>query len=159
MTQGKRLSELLEDKKMTQKSLADLLSLDPSSITQFKKDKNNPSLETSRQIAKIFGVNLEWFLTGEGEKVSITQTSGANSPAAGPSSYQNTGTVSGGQVHTGHGAQHHTNFTPAPTTDNRVATLEEKIAGLEKLITEKDERIQDYKERIQELKEQLSTKQ
>jgi len=67
-TLGQRLDILLKNKKMSQKQLADMLGVDPSAITQFKKDNSKPALSTSQEICKIFNVNLEWFLTGEGEE-------------------------------------------------------------------------------------------
>lgn len=74
MSKGQRLTELINEAGIKQNVLAKEIGVDPSAITQFKKDDNGPAQETSEAICRFFKVNLEWFLTGAGEKFSNTKT-------------------------------------------------------------------------------------
>lgn len=59
---GHKIAELRELNKLTQKELADKLNLSQSAIAYYETNKKRPSIETLQLMAKIFKVNVSYFL-------------------------------------------------------------------------------------------------
>lgn len=59
---GHKIAELRELNKLTQKELADKLHLSQSAIAYYETNKKRPSIETLKLMAKIFKVNVSYFL-------------------------------------------------------------------------------------------------
>ncbi len=59
---GERLALELKASGMTQKELAQRLSVDPANITNWKKGVNFPSLEIFYQLCKVLDVSADYLL-------------------------------------------------------------------------------------------------
>jgi len=59
---GKRLKELRESKKLTQKDLADQLGLTDATIGFYEAEKRNPPIDTLNRIADFFDVSVDYLL-------------------------------------------------------------------------------------------------
>jgi transcriptional regulator with XRE-family HTH domain len=65
---GQRLKQLRRRlNKMTQSEFAKPLEIPYTAISKYETDQINPSSEILSKIGKIYKVNLNWLLTGEGE--------------------------------------------------------------------------------------------
>jgi len=53
------LASLRKKKKLTQRSLAEIICVSPSTIAMYETGKRTPSLLKAKEIAKCFGVNVE----------------------------------------------------------------------------------------------------
>ena len=62
-----RILFLLKERKMTASLLASKLNMPNSAVSEWKKGKTKPSVETLIRIASIFNVSITWLLKGEGE--------------------------------------------------------------------------------------------
>ena len=64
---GDRLAELREERKMSQKQLADYLKVTVPTISEYENNKICPSLERIIMIARYFDVSMDYLcgLTGE----------------------------------------------------------------------------------------------
>ena len=62
MNIGHKIAELRDLHKLTQKELADKLNLSQSAIAYYETNKKRPSIETLQLMAKIFNVNISYFL-------------------------------------------------------------------------------------------------
>lgn len=67
---GERLRELRTVLKKKQIEIAKELKLNPSAISQMESGKINPSLDNMQQMWKMYGVDLHWLITGEGNMFS-----------------------------------------------------------------------------------------
>lgn len=65
---GQRLRELRIEAKMTQQSLADILSVDVSSVGKWELHNFTPAPSTLSAIADLFNVSVD-FLLGRGEDI------------------------------------------------------------------------------------------
>lgn len=59
---GKRLRELREERDMTQRQLADVINLSPSTIGMYESGRRDPDSATLRRIAEYFGVSTDYLL-------------------------------------------------------------------------------------------------
>jgi phage repressor protein C with HTH and peptisase S24 domain len=53
-----------------QSSIADKLDISPQAVSSWKKGKL-PSIETLERFSRLYGIGLQWLLTGEGEKYLV----------------------------------------------------------------------------------------
>lgn len=67
-TFGSRLRDALTECGMTLAALSEKAGLVYSSIQNYAADKQNPGAEALAKIARATGINLNWLLTGEGDK-------------------------------------------------------------------------------------------
>ena len=65
MTIGNRVLELLLEKNLTQKELAQYLGTKPSTINGWKEPNRNPSSRAIVPICEFLGVSYEYLLTGK----------------------------------------------------------------------------------------------
>lgn len=61
---GERISQLRRSRNMTQKELAQLLSVSPSAIGMYEQGRRQPSAELIVGICDAFSVSTQWLLTG-----------------------------------------------------------------------------------------------
>ena len=60
---GEQLRTLRNSQKMTQKELADMLGISPSTIGMYEQNRRIPDIKTLTQIASIFEASLDNLLT------------------------------------------------------------------------------------------------
>lgn len=65
---GEQLRTLRNSQKMTQKELADMLDISPSTIGMYEQNRRIPDIKTLTQIASIFEVSLDTLLTNNIEQ-------------------------------------------------------------------------------------------
>lgn len=65
---GEQLRTLRNSQKMTQKELADMLGISPSTIGMYEQNRRIPDIKTLTQIASIFEVSLDTLLTNNIEQ-------------------------------------------------------------------------------------------
>lgn len=59
MTLGLKIAKLRKSKGWTQTQLAERVGVHPSHVTRWERDKNQPSTNTLRELAEVFGVTVE----------------------------------------------------------------------------------------------------
>lgn len=59
-----RITYLRKRSGMSQAKLASILNLSPSTIGMYEQDRRIPALETLVSMSKIFGVSLDYLITG-----------------------------------------------------------------------------------------------
>jgi transcriptional regulator with XRE-family HTH domain len=59
---AKRLKELRKSKKMSQKELADILSVSPSTIGMYEQGRRKPDSDLLKILAKYFDVSIDYLL-------------------------------------------------------------------------------------------------
>lgn len=64
MTISERIFERLKQIDMTQKEFSELTGIRPSTVSEWKKNKTNPSSEKIMGICKTLNVSPEWLLSG-----------------------------------------------------------------------------------------------
>lgn len=64
---GERLKHLRKENHLSQKELAILLGTSQGYISDIEKDLKKPGTEFLLSLKRFLGVNLDWFLTGEGD--------------------------------------------------------------------------------------------
>lgn len=59
---GQRLKELREERKMTQKQVAQALNLNSVTYLRYEKSQREPSLSVLADMASFFGVSVDYLL-------------------------------------------------------------------------------------------------
>jgi transcriptional regulator with XRE-family HTH domain len=62
MSLGKQIKSLRERKKLSQRKLAELLNMAPSTLAMYEVDKREPDFGTLEKIADFFGVSTDYLL-------------------------------------------------------------------------------------------------
>lgn len=75
MTFGEKLSELLEERNMTQKEFAKTLNIAPTTLNGYIKDKRQPDFELVKKIASALSVSVDLLLGGEGLELTAKELS------------------------------------------------------------------------------------
>ncbi|WP_312938740.1 helix-turn-helix transcriptional regulator [Oscillibacter sp.] len=69
-----RIFELLQEKGMQQKTFAERIGATQQIVTAWKKSTSASYVKYLPQMAEVLGTNVQWLLTGEGEKNRQTAT-------------------------------------------------------------------------------------
>jgi len=69
-----RITSLLKQRKMTATALTAKLNMPTSAVSEWKKGKTKPSVETLMKIASLFNVSISWLLTGNEEADTTKQS-------------------------------------------------------------------------------------
>ncbi|MCK9557290.1 MAG: XRE family transcriptional regulator [Candidatus Cloacimonetes bacterium] len=80
---GERIRAFRTSLKKKQIEVAKDLKLNPSAISQMESGKINPSLENMQQMWRLYGVDLHWLITGEGNMFSDSKKGIAQSKSKG----------------------------------------------------------------------------
>ena len=64
---SENLLVILEENKLSRKSFAEALGVNPASVTRWISGENNPSSQTIKQICGMYGYNPEWLAYGRGD--------------------------------------------------------------------------------------------
>lgn len=80
MSISKRISDIIEYTKLTQKEFADAIEVNPSKISHILTGRNGPSLEIISQIkSKFTELSWDWIVFGTGKMIqSITEKENLN---------------------------------------------------------------------------------
>lgn len=68
-----RLKTLRQDRKLTQKTVADFLGVDRTTYSKYETGASEPTFDTIRRLADYFGVSVE-FLMGNNSTLATTQS-------------------------------------------------------------------------------------
>lgn len=75
MTIGERIRLVRSDANLTQKEFAEKLEIKQNTVATYESGATNPSDRIISSISRLFGINREWLLTGEGEMLRpVTKT-------------------------------------------------------------------------------------
>ncbi len=72
---GERLVDVREYLGFNQLSFAQKLDLAPQSLSRYEKNKVKPSIELLKKLLNKFEININWILTGDGEKLLKSELS------------------------------------------------------------------------------------
>lgn len=61
---GTRIAALRRQRNWSQGELAGMLNISPSAIGMYEQGRREPSLETASDLARVFGVSLDYLVTG-----------------------------------------------------------------------------------------------
>jgi len=67
-TISKRIKDLREEKNLSQTKMAAEIAVKRHHVVDIEAEKQRPPYETIIKYAEYFGVNMDWLMTGEGEK-------------------------------------------------------------------------------------------
>ena len=70
---GERIKEYRESKKMTQKDIAEILEVEPGTISKYESGMIEPNIESIKRLAETFGITIDELLKNEDEKFDISQ--------------------------------------------------------------------------------------
>jgi len=68
---GEILTELRKDSGLTQKELGEMLSVSPTTISAYERNKTTPNDDTKIEIARIFHISLDYLLGVSREKIEL----------------------------------------------------------------------------------------
>lgn len=68
---GERLKAVRKNLKLSQAELGEKLKINASAISQMEHNHIKPSLETLATMARFYGVNLHWLITGDGSMYEV----------------------------------------------------------------------------------------
>lgn len=72
MAFGERLSELLEEKEISQKEFAETLNIAPTTLNGYIKNNRQPDFELVKKIASTLNVSTDFLLDHSGGKTELT---------------------------------------------------------------------------------------
>lgn len=75
MTFGEKLSELLEERHITQKEFAKTLNIAPTTLNGYIKDKRQPDFELIKRIASALSVSVDYLLGGGSFNITAKELS------------------------------------------------------------------------------------
>jgi transcriptional regulator with XRE-family HTH domain len=70
-TTGSRIKSLRTEKGLNQGEMGKLLGLDQGTVSKMERDETEPTAKTLRMLREIFGVTIDWILTGVGTKYPL----------------------------------------------------------------------------------------
>ena len=73
MNIAQRIKDLRLSKHLTQKELAQLLNVKPTTVSGWELGRNEPSIDTLKDLARIFGVSVD-YMSGATESIDDDKT-------------------------------------------------------------------------------------
>ena len=70
---GNNIKKYREIKKMTQKEIAEILEVEPATVSKYESNMIEPNIESLKRLAEIFEISVDELLKNEEEKVDITK--------------------------------------------------------------------------------------
>ena len=71
MTIGERIAKCRKDKKLSQEYIAEILDVSRQAVSKWENDQSEPDTGNLIQLARLFGVSVEYLANGEEEKTKI----------------------------------------------------------------------------------------
>jgi transcriptional regulator with XRE-family HTH domain len=65
LTFGGRLKQARTGKRLTQSQVADMLGIDFTTVSKYENDRSQPDYDTLLRLAGLYGVSVDWLLTGQ----------------------------------------------------------------------------------------------
>lgn len=75
-----RTAQLVEALGVSERALCKRLGVSPAFVNAVTRGRSLPSLKMARELHKIYGVSLDWYLLGEGEMFETTAKASAAPP-------------------------------------------------------------------------------
>lgn len=63
---AENLKQIRKEKKLSVAKMAEMLEIPARTITSYERDERTPSIDFAEKLYKIFNVNSNWFVSGEG---------------------------------------------------------------------------------------------
>lgn len=73
MSIGNKIKEYRELNKMTQKDIAEILEVEPGTISKYESGMIEPNIESLKRLAETFGITIDELLKNEDEKFDISK--------------------------------------------------------------------------------------
>ena len=73
MSIGNKIKQLREERKMTQKDIAEILDVEPGTISKYESGTIEPSIESLKKLSETFNVTIDELLKEDGEKFDISK--------------------------------------------------------------------------------------
>lgn len=70
MTQGKRVKEIRKELKLTLEKFGEKLGVKKNAISAIENDRNSLTDQMAKSICRVYNVNYDWLIYGEGEMFS-----------------------------------------------------------------------------------------
>lgn len=70
---GEKIKSYRESKKMTQKDIAEILEVEPGTISKYESGIIEPNIESIKRLAETFGITIDELLKDEDEKFDISK--------------------------------------------------------------------------------------
>ena len=70
---GNNIKKYRENKKMTQKEIAEILNVEPTTVSKYESNMIEPNIESLKRLAETFEISVDELLKNEEEKVDITK--------------------------------------------------------------------------------------
>ena len=70
---GEKIKSYRESKKMTQKDIAEILEVEPGTISKYESGMIEPNIESIKRLAETFGITIDELLKNEDEKFDISK--------------------------------------------------------------------------------------
>ena len=74
MTLGEKLKDIRKRFGLSQEQLAEIMHVSRQAITKWETDKGMPDVVNLQELAKVFGVTVDYFLNAEGQASGLTMT-------------------------------------------------------------------------------------
>ena len=73
MSIGNKIKEYRELKKMTQKDIAEILEVEPGTISKYESETIEPNIESIKRLSETFGITIDELLKNDEEKFNISK--------------------------------------------------------------------------------------
>jgi hypothetical protein len=70
---GEKIKAYRESEKMTQKDIAEILEVEPGTISKYESGMIEPNIESIKRLAETFGITIDELLKNEDEKLDISK--------------------------------------------------------------------------------------
>ena len=74
MTLGQKIKKFRNEKKLTQKDLADQLNVSFQTVSKWENDENEPDIYTLKELSKTFNCSLDCLLSNEEDNKEVSET-------------------------------------------------------------------------------------
>lgn len=74
MSIGNKIKQYREEKRMTQKDIAEVLKVEPGTISKYESSMIEPNIESIKKLAKLFEISIDELLADEKEKFDVSKT-------------------------------------------------------------------------------------
>jgi transcriptional regulator with XRE-family HTH domain len=73
MSIGNKIKEYRENKKMTQKDIAEILEVEPGTVSKYESGTLEPNIESLKRLAETFEITVDELINEENEKFDVSK--------------------------------------------------------------------------------------